>query len=123
VADDGNGGRRHGNVIAHLPVPRDDQSLIVGRTPFVTLMQSKLAKLFLDEARVTSLVIVYFNMELAAIQDDGDSVMATFTRVDTGIQETDQAAFLIGANGGKSAIRKLLNIPFKATPGLNDLCR
>ena len=113
VVDDGNGGKRYGDIIARLPVPRGDQSSIVGRIPFLTLPQFKLAKIFFDEALATGLVTVHFNMQLAAIHDDGDSVKATFTRVETGTEETHQAAFLIGADGGKSTTRKLLKIPLK----------
>ncbi|KAL2135940.1 hypothetical protein VTI74DRAFT_6168 [Chaetomium olivicolor] len=113
VADDGKGGKRLGDVVARIHFPPGEPDSIVARTPALTLPQSKLAKLFFDEARATGLVTVHFNMELNAINDDGDFVEAVFTRVDTGEQETHQAGYLVGADGGKSTTRKLLGIPFK----------
>ncbi|KAK4031583.1 putative fad binding domain protein [Parachaetomium inaequale] len=113
VADDGEGGKRYGDIIARLPFPYGDPNSVTGKVPSLMLPQSKLAKLFFDEAKATGLVTVHFNMALTAIQDDGNSVKATFTRAESGAQETYQASFLVGADGGKSSTRKLLNIPFK----------
>lgn len=111
LEDDGKGGKKLGDIMAQATFPSDPTTLI-GRTPSVVLPQAKLAKLILAEATVTGLVKVYFNTGLTGIEDHGDSVTATFT-TDTGAQETHQASFLVGADGGRSATRKLLNIPFK----------
>ncbi|KAK4236852.1 putative fad binding domain protein [Achaetomium macrosporum] len=113
VTDDGEGGKKYGDIVARLPFPSGDPNSITSNTPALVLPQSKLSKLLLDEAKATGLVTVNFNMELAAIQDNGDSVKATFTRAGSGAHETYEAAFLVGADGGKSTTRKLLNIPFK----------
>lgn len=113
LADDGNGGKRYGDIIARMPLTRRDSHSADGFASLLILPQSKLAKLFIDDALATGLVKVYFNMELTAIQDDGQSVKATFTKPGGGLQETHEGLFLVGADGGKSTTRKLLDIPFK----------
>ncbi|AEO68448.1 uncharacterized protein THITE_2117993 [Thermothielavioides terrestris NRRL 8126] len=110
--DDGAGGMRYGDIIARVAFPPSNPKDLAGTTSALVLPQSKLAKLFLDEVQATGLVKVHFGMELTAIDDDGDSVKATFRRTGDGTQETHEAAFLVGADGGRSTTRKLLNIQF-----------
>ncbi|MFC4950524.1 FAD-dependent monooxygenase [Pseudonocardia sp. GCM10023141] len=55
-------------------------------------------------------VSVEFGTALAAATQDGDGVTATLAR--DGVTETVRAAYLVGADGGRSTVRKQLGIPF-----------
>ncbi|GIC93648.1 uncharacterized protein Aud_010136 [Aspergillus udagawae] len=109
LADDGNGGKRLGEMLACLP--------IVGTNDWdhgvVNLQQSKLAGLFYKKAVETGLVKVHFGLQLKGIQQDADSVTATVIRADGSHETTFHASFLVGADGGRSTTRKLLGIHYK----------
>ncbi|KAL0935494.1 FAD binding domain-containing protein [Colletotrichum truncatum] len=113
LADDDNGGKRLGDIIAKMAFPPIEVG--PGQKPLSALLlpQCKLTKLLYDEAILTGRVSVKFGCELIGIEDNGDEIHARVKRVDTGEEETYTASFLVGADGAKSATRKLLDIPFK----------
>lgn len=99
-----------GDVIARVQFPTGDPGSPLGADACVCLMQSQLTALLYQETQETGLVNVAFNMELTSINDKEDSVIATFKNRDADTYETREAAFLVGADGGKSTTRSLLGI-------------
>ncbi|KZL66593.1 FAD binding domain-containing protein [Colletotrichum tofieldiae] len=105
--------RRLGDIIAKLQIPKSQDESPIGQTSTLLLQQCKLAQLLHDEALATGFVSISFEAELTALQDVGDSVVATFTNPSNGAIRQHQAPYLIGADGGRSSTRKLIGIPFK----------
>ncbi|MCD9142778.1 FAD-dependent monooxygenase [Streptomyces albireticuli] len=58
---------------------------------------------------------VDFSTEMTGFSQDGDGVTATLRRAD-GSEETVRAGYLVGADGGRSAVRKALGVPFTGEP-------
>ncbi|MBT2385483.1 FAD-dependent monooxygenase [Streptomyces sp. ISL-11] len=54
---------------------------------------------------------VDFSTELTGFTQDADGVTATLRRAD-GTAETVRATYLVGSDGGRSAVRKALGVPF-----------
>ncbi|KAJ5497214.1 hypothetical protein N7463_009201 [Penicillium fimorum] len=75
------------------------------------LPQGELNKLLREKATATGLVTVRFEETLVRIEQNGSGVNATTSRGDA--ETIFQAPYLVGADGGQSAIRKLLGIPLK----------
>ncbi|GJP90341.1 hypothetical protein CBS115989_6238 [Aspergillus niger] len=111
LADDGLGNKRMGDILAHLSFPRDSTTLD-GTDAILYLRQSVLSELIFNEAMRSGLVEVHFNMELVGLENQPDSVVAT-ARGSDGTTRLFRGSFLVGADGGKSAVRKHLGIPFK----------
>jgi 2-polyprenyl-6-methoxyphenol hydroxylase-like FAD-dependent oxidoreductase len=111
LTDDGLGGERMGDVIARLNFPVDSVTLD-GTDAIVTLRQSILTRLIFDDALNTGLVNVHFDRELVGLDDGGDAVVAT-ARGSDGATHLFHGQYLVGADGGRSATRKLLGISFK----------
>lgn len=107
LVDDGSSGKKMGDLIAKLTFPEVDD---LGSG--VIYPQSELGKLLFREAVATGFVTFHFGRGLCGIREEGDSVLAT-ARTRDGKEEYFQGAFLVGADGGKSATRRLLGIPFK----------
>lgn len=107
LVDDGSGGKIMGDFIAKLTFPDVD-----GLGSGVIYPQSELEKLLFREAVATGFVTFHFGRELCGIREEGDSVLATARALD-GKEEYFQGAFLVGADGAKSATRRLPDIPFK----------
>jgi 2-polyprenyl-6-methoxyphenol hydroxylase-like FAD-dependent oxidoreductase len=78
----------------------------------LSLPQPALTRLFLREALKTGNVTVHYDSELIELDDRGASVVATIhdIRAQTVSQVTGR--YLVGADGGKSATRKLLGVGF-----------
>lgn len=111
ITDDGRGGKRMGDTIARLRLPKDDSTLD-GLQTTIYLRQSELTKLLLQEVLETGLARVHYDAEVTGIEDNGDSVIATARKSD-GTEYRFHGLFLVGADGGKSTTRKILGIPFK----------
>lgn len=107
LVDDGSGSKLMGDFIAKLTFPDLD-----GLGSGVIYPQSELVKLLFREVVATGFVTFHFGRELCGIREEGDSVLAT-ARTRDGKEEYFQCAFLVGADGAKSAMRRLLDIPFK----------
>lgn len=76
--------------------------------------------LILDQSRTEQLLIdflaqhdhtVEWQTELVSLTENSHSVLATLKHAD-GTHERVQAAWLVGADGAKSAVRRILDIPF-----------
>lgn len=107
LVDNGRGGKRLGDVIARLTFPKAH-----GIDSGVIYPQSDLAKLLYQYAIATGFVSVHFGQELCAIQETDDEILAT-TRTVSGKEVVFRGNFLVGADGAKSATRRLLGIPLK----------
>lgn len=112
LIEDGEGGMKMGDIIASLAFASNEETRDGNGHGVFYLPQSRLTELLYKEALKTGLVNVSFDRELCEIHDNEHSVTAV-TRNLGGVLETFKGAFLVGADGGKSATRKLLNIPFK----------
>lgn len=97
-----------GEILASLPVIGSND----WDTGVVNLQQAKLTKLLYHKTQETNLVSVHFERELTAIDQDSTSVTAVTVHPD-GSQEHFRGLFLVGADGGRSATRRLLGILFK----------
>ncbi|CRG87549.1 3-(3-hydroxy-phenyl)propionate/3-hydroxycinnamic acid hydroxylase [Talaromyces islandicus] len=112
LVPDGEGGMRLGDIIASLAFASNHETQDAHGNGVLYLPQSKLAKLFYKAALQTGLVNVYFNRELSEIHDSDDSVTVV-AKTPGGDEETLNGMFLVGADGGKSTVRRVLDIPFK----------
>ncbi|OCL05317.1 hypothetical protein AOQ84DRAFT_413832 [Glonium stellatum] len=110
--DDGQGGKKLGDIIAAQPFAELDDDAMPPGTGILCLQQSLLTKLILREALATGLVKVLFNHELIAISESKDTVTAVAKDTENGLTHNITADFLIGAAGGRSTTRELLGIPF-----------
>lgn len=112
LADDGNGGKKMGDIIAYLPFAGNEQTVDEVGNAVLYLPQPKLTELFHEAALRTGLVKVHFNTELCDLRNEDDSVTAIAKNSD-GKLESFHGTFLVGADGGKSVTRKLLGIQLK----------
>ncbi|KAL1884609.1 hypothetical protein Plec18167_002199 [Paecilomyces lecythidis] len=112
LIDDGPNGKKLGDIIAHLPFAGNEDTIDEQGNPVLYLPQPKLTRLFYEACIETGLVNVFFKRELCDLHNDLDSVTAIARNAEGGL-ESYRGAFLVGADGGKSATRKLLKIPFK----------
>lgn len=110
--DDASGGKRLGDIVAAVYMCEPGETNIQPPAGILCLRQSLLTKLFLREALATGHVKVLFNCAISGIEDKDDTVTATCEDSQTGATRQFTAAFLVGADGGKSRTRKLLGIPF-----------
>ncbi|KAI9162809.1 FAD binding domain-containing protein [Paramyrothecium foliicola] len=113
LLEDVNGEKKLGDVIAKLPFPSVQVEDYPEPISALILPQSKLSQLLYEECISSGLVSVHFNAELVGIEDTGAAVNARVKNGATGAVECLSASFLVGADGGRSATRKLLDIPFK----------
>ena len=115
--DNGNGGKRLGDLIAAQPLVADmtETNIPVG-AGLLSLPQGRLTRLFLREALATGNVEVHFQRELRGVEQDQDCTTVTaIAKVLDGSANEEQrfvGEFLVGADGARSATRKLLNLPF-----------
>jgi 2-polyprenyl-6-methoxyphenol hydroxylase-like FAD-dependent oxidoreductase len=107
--EDGNGGKRLGDELVSLALPpiRD------GKTPpgsqILTLPQSKLCKILLDEALATGYVSVDWGNSVVGLSQNDDSItVASETKHNE--SKSYIGKYVVGCDGGKSSVRKLLGI-------------
>ena len=74
----------------------------------IQLAQSKLSKLMLDAAAETGLSQVLWEHEVLSLEQDDTGVTVTVKHLQA--TKTFQGQFLVGCDGGKSTVRKLLQI-------------
>jgi len=99
--------RPTGELIANF-----DHGLLADETDFpyvVQCEQFKIARIVLAELDKFPNCKVEFSTRVNDVSDRGDSVLATIERGD-GSQEESRGRFLIGADGGRSTVRKSMNI-------------
>lgn len=91
-----------------------DVGVLEGEVPYPFVLQWEQYKLVLaalDKARQTGLLETRFGTRLAGFTQDADSVTA---QVDVGGEAAEiRAGWLIGADGGRSTVRKLAEIAFE----------
>ena len=101
--------RLSGDMIAEF-----DHAVLKDDTPYpfvVQCEQHKLANLAIERLRELPNAQVQFSARATAAESTDDSVRIT---VDTGGRsETVTGSYLIGADGGRSTVRKALGIPFE----------
>ena len=112
---DREGGKRLGDIIAAQPLVEDmsvNDTDIQPGAGLLCLTQAELTRLFYREALATAKVTVHFQNVISGIEEDEISITATATNVEQNISNRYAADFLVGADGGRSSTRKMLNIPF-----------
>lgn len=105
--EDGNG-KRLGSMIAKQPLCAPDDAVKACPSGLLNLRQSDLSKLLLREAVSTGNVTVHFNSEVTDIEQDEEKVKITLANSKC---PTATGCFLVGADGGKSNIRKIIGTP------------
>jgi 2-polyprenyl-6-methoxyphenol hydroxylase-like FAD-dependent oxidoreductase len=110
ICEDGHGGYKMGDVMARLPIPREGSESL-GGGGILYLPQPELTQLLFEKAIATGLVTVHFEENLIGIQQDHSSVRATTKHDNT--EKIFKASYLVGADGGQSATRRLLDIHLK----------
>ena len=91
-----------------------DNGLLEGLTPYpyrFHLEQHQLTPIILDFLRQEPLADVRFNARFTGVVQDGDGVHVTCER--DGATETIAGTYLVGADGGRSAVRKAIGMPFE----------
>ncbi|KAG8629075.1 hypothetical protein KVT40_002940 [Elsinoe batatas] len=123
VSDD-QGGKRPGELVANFPrEPNFDPKVDAYGPPvqppsmsMLNMPQPLLGKVLLEKAIETSNVEVLFGKELVSILDgskqDSAKVRVLVRDGITVADEEYQSSFLVGADGGRSKTRSLLDIPF-----------
>ncbi|KAF3406990.1 Para-nitrophenol 4-monooxygenase [Talaromyces pinophilus] len=106
------GAMRLGDLIAILNFSKGEETGDDPGNRVLVLPQNQLAQLLYKAALQTGLVNVYFNREVCMLHDRGDFVEVVARDQARGLTSF-RAAFCVGADGGKSACRGLLKIPFK----------
>jgi 2-polyprenyl-6-methoxyphenol hydroxylase-like FAD-dependent oxidoreductase len=107
--DDGKGGKRLGDELVSLALPpiRD------GKTPpgsqILTLPQSKLCRILLDEALGTGYVSVDWGTSVIGLSQNEDSITVTAETKSTE-SKSYTGKYVVACDGGKSSVRKLLGV-------------
>lgn len=98
-----------GEVIAKLErVPNDEnpyENLVIG--------QHELAAVILEHLEKIEGVRICWNKRVIRIDQNDEMGVKVVTEDPNGEQETHSADYLVGADGGRSSIRKLCEIPFE----------
>jgi 3-(3-hydroxy-phenyl)propionate hydroxylase len=100
---------RHGGLVAEF-----DLGLLADVTPYpyrLHLEQHRLTPIQLDLLRLESSAEVHFNHRITGFEQKAGSVLVKFES--EGIPGKLEASWLIGADGGRSTIRKLLPVEFE----------
>ncbi|KAE8308638.1 hypothetical protein BDV41DRAFT_591826 [Aspergillus transmontanensis] len=100
--------KKFGDILASLPIVGNEG----WDSGVVNLQQAKLTKLLYQKVLEAGLVTIHLGTELMAIEQDSNSVTAIAIR-GGGNQEHFQGSFLVGADGGRSTTRRLLEIRLK----------
>lgn len=109
--DDGKGGKRLGFMFAKQPLCAPGDKVMACPSGLLNLRQSELTKLLLQVALKTSNVTVHFNSPVTAIHEENGSITATVANPISGTTTHFSGNYLIGADGGRSATRKLIGTP------------
>lgn len=112
LIEDPEGGMKMGDIIASLEFASNEKTRDNHGNGVFYLPQSRLTELLYRAALQTNLVNISFSRELCEIYENTDSVTAITRNLDGSMDEFN-GVFLVGADGGKSATRKILKIPFK----------
>lgn len=91
-----------------------DLGLIADLTPYpyrFHLEQHRLTPIILDILRNESLVEIQFGARFVDVTQGAEGVRVTYERA--GSTESADGAYLVGADGGRSAVRKAIGMPFE----------
>ena len=94
-------------------VAQFDHAILKNDTPYpfvVQCEQHKIANLAIEKLRAFKHAEVNFSSPVTAITTAGDHVEITVTA--NGTDQTVLGSYLVGADGGRSTVRKSLDIPF-----------
>jgi 3-(3-hydroxy-phenyl)propionate hydroxylase len=100
---------RHGGLVAEF-----DLGLLADLTPYpyrLHLEQHRLTPIQLDLLRREAAAEVHFGHRITGFEQKGASVLVQFES--EGIPGKLEASWLVGADGGRSTIRKLLGVEFE----------
>jgi len=95
-------------------IARFDYALIANDTPYpfrLQLPQSQVTRLLLPHIQRSSLGAVHFDHTLTTIRNHPSSISATFETPQGSVSV--EGAYLIGADGARSTVRKLLGLSFE----------
>ncbi|MEQ9642328.1 MAG: FAD-dependent monooxygenase [Alphaproteobacteria bacterium] len=90
------------------------------REPYQLVSQNKIEPLLKQIAEATPNVTVRYGHEVIDVGQDGDGVTASVRTLD-GEALSFQASYLVGCDGGRSAVRRALDIPLQGRGGLRDV--
>ncbi|RXT54243.1 hypothetical protein B5V03_02030 [Bradyrhizobium betae] len=88
--------------------------------PYQLVSQNKLEPLLREVAEATPNVTVRYGLELLSFEQDADSVRVKARCLDGG-EEVHTARYLVGSDGGASAVRKQLDIKLQGTGGIRSM--
>ncbi|KAL4810490.1 FAD/NAD(P)-binding domain-containing protein [Aspergillus unguis] len=103
----GQGGKSLGRMIAKQPLCAPGDTVRACPAGLLNLRQSELTKLVLREALKTGNVEVTFGREVDSIEEKDGRVVIGFKDSDS----TATGSYLVGADGGKSRVRKIIGTP------------
>ena len=115
--------------ILHLPYPSPTEAREIGRAtndgslPLESqqlVSQYSLEPLLKEVAETEPLVTVRYSCRLESFEQGGDAVTARLVHA-TGVPETVEAEYLVGCDGGTSAVRKALGIRLSGQGNLASL--
>lgn len=102
------GGKSLGRIIAKQPLCSPEDEVRAYPSGLLNLRQSELTKLLLREALNTGKVSVHFSSEVTHIEDGEQSISVTLNAVR---DRPVVGCYLVGADGGKSSVRKIIGTP------------
>ncbi|KAL4878106.1 FAD/NAD(P)-binding domain-containing protein [Aspergillus karnatakaensis] len=102
------GGKSLGRMIAKQPLCAPGDEVRACPSGLLNLRQSELTKLLLREALATGKVTVDYNSEVTSIEQSSNSVTVSLNGTS---DSTIIGSYLVGADGDKSAVRKILATP------------
>ncbi|KAG9783090.1 hypothetical protein HRR83_002009 [Exophiala dermatitidis] len=111
--DDGEGGKRLGDILASQPLAAPDDTELKPGNGILNLTQGKLNRLLLREGLKSGRVQVHFDTEFTSMLEntaEGVTVLARDTK--TGEKKRCRAKYPVGTDGAHSAVRKGLGLPF-----------
>ncbi len=92
----------HGELLAELTIPPG--------TPLLQLPQTDLAEIMLEHIKKCKNVSVIFGTQLVDLEQTEDGVRITLEAGEEKTRMERRCQYLIGADGGKSTVRRLLGI-------------
>lgn len=102
------GGKSLGKMVAKQPLCAPGDTVRACPSGLLNLRQSELTKLLLREALETGNVTIHFNSEVTGIEQEHDKVHVKTNNPDV---PTITGSYLVGADGGKSSVRKIIGTP------------
>jgi len=118
-----------GKELARIRMPSRNETLrnVAGAAktdqvpePIHRANQMHVERFLLDYAKTRKNLTVRFGWHVESFQQDADGVRIIAERQDEPRRETWQAEYLVGADGGRSAVRRAIGIAFRGEAGLEQ---